>query len=69
MVRLTLLARLVDGLPLAEGVESDKELEPELESLKPQAKAGNAEKGTGWKAGAFRGWLRSCRGRNRNLTS
>jgi len=38
MVRLTVLSRLVDGLPLAEGVESDKELGPELENLKPQAK-------------------------------
>jgi len=39
MVRLTVLSRLEDGLPLAEGVESDKELGAELESLKPQAKA------------------------------
>lgn len=38
MVRLTILARLSDGLPLAEGVESDKELGTEIESLKPQAK-------------------------------
>eukprot|EP00210_Caulerpa_lentillifera_P002531 g2428.t1 len=38
MVRLTILARLPDGLFLAEGVESDKELRNELESLKPQAK-------------------------------
>lgn len=38
MVRLTVLSRMVDGLPLAEGVESDKELGPELEPLKPQAK-------------------------------
>lgn len=38
MVRLTVLARLEDGLPLAEGVESDKELGQELETLKPQAK-------------------------------
>ena len=38
MVRLTVLARLEDGLPLAEGVESDKELGNEIETLKPQAK-------------------------------
>ena len=38
MVRVTLLSRLEDGLPLAEGVETDKELGADLETLKPQAK-------------------------------
>jgi len=37
MVRLTLIARLSDGLPLAEGLDADKS--PELEQAKAQAKA------------------------------
>lgn len=38
MVRLTLIARLVDGLPLAEGLDTDKDLE--IDSYKGQAKVG-----------------------------
>lgn len=37
MVRLTLIARASDGLPLAEGLESDKD--PEIDAYKQQAKA------------------------------
>ena len=37
MVKLTLIARVSDGLPLAEGLDSDKE--QSLESYKQQAKA------------------------------
>jgi hypothetical protein len=36
MVRLTLIARASDGLPLAEGLESDKD--PDIEGYKAQAK-------------------------------
>lgn len=36
MVRLTLIARLADGLPLAEGLDSDKD--PEIDQYKTQAK-------------------------------
>ena len=36
MVRLTMIARITDGLPLAEGLDNDKELE--LEEHKHQAK-------------------------------
>eukprot|EP00898_Chlorokybus_atmophyticus_P001479 jgi/Chlat1/2331/Chrsp17S02607 len=38
MVRLTLIARVIDGLPLAEGLESERE-QHELEGYKAQAKA------------------------------
>ncbi|KAG1678873.1 hypothetical protein FOA52_003541 [Chlamydomonas sp. UWO 241] len=37
MVRLTLIARLVDGLPLAEGLDTDKDVE--VDSYKSQAKS------------------------------
>ncbi|GBF94460.1 hypothetical protein Rsub_06994 [Raphidocelis subcapitata] len=37
MVRLTLIARASDGLPLAEGLDSDKD--PEIDAYKQQAKA------------------------------
>ena len=36
MVKLTLIARVSDGLPLAEGLDSDKD--HELDSYKQQAK-------------------------------
>lgn len=36
MVRLTLIARLTDGLPLAEGLDTDKDVE--VDSYKSQAK-------------------------------
>ena len=36
MVRLTLIARLSDGLPLAEGLDSEKD--PEIDQYKVQAK-------------------------------
>ena len=36
MVRLTLIARVTDGLPLAEGLESDKS--SDVEQYKQQAK-------------------------------
>jgi hypothetical protein len=36
MVRLTLIARLADGLPLAEGLDSDKDAE--IDQYKLQAK-------------------------------
>lgn len=36
MVRLTLISRLHDGLPLAEGLDSEKD--PEVDSYKSQAK-------------------------------
>ena len=39
MVRLTLIARVKDGLPLAEGLDTDKELE--MYSYKSQAKVGS----------------------------
>ncbi len=38
MVRLTLIARVRDGLPLAEGLDADKE--HEMYSYKSQAKVG-----------------------------
>lgn len=38
MVRLTLIARVHDGLPLAEGLDSDKDAE--IEQYKNQAKVG-----------------------------
>eukprot|EP00195_Chlamydomonas_chlamydogama_P017028 CAMPEP_0202895050 /NCGR_PEP_ID=MMETSP1392-20130828/4330_1 /ASSEMBLY_ACC=CAM_ASM_000868 /TAXON_ID=225041 /ORGANISM="Chlamydomonas chlamydogama, Strain SAG 11-48b" /LENGTH=211 /DNA_ID=CAMNT_0049579935 /DNA_START=278 /DNA_END=910 /DNA_ORIENTATION=+ len=37
MVRLTLIARVIDGLPLAEGLDSDKD--PEIDQYKNQAKS------------------------------
>lgn len=40
MVRLTLIARARDGLPLAEGLDADKE--HEMYSYKSQAKVGGA---------------------------
>lgn len=40
MVRLTLVARVRDGLPLAEGLDADKE--HEMYSYKSQAKVGSA---------------------------
>ena len=36
MVRLTLIARVHDGLPLAEGLDTDKEIE--VDAYKSQAK-------------------------------
>jgi vesicle transport protein SEC22 len=36
MVRLTLIARISDGLPLAEGLDSEKDLE--IDAYKAQAK-------------------------------
>lgn len=36
MVRLTLIARVSDGLPLAEGLDNDKD--PEIDQYKSQAK-------------------------------
>lgn len=36
MVRLTLIARLSDGLPLAEGLDNEKD--PEIDQYKQQAK-------------------------------
>jgi hypothetical protein len=36
MVRLTLIARVFDGLPLAEGLDSEKD--PEIDQYKSQAK-------------------------------
>ena len=36
MVRLTLIARVTDGLPLAEGLDSEKD--PEIDQYKSQAK-------------------------------
>ncbi len=36
MVRLTLIARLTDGLPLAEGLDSEKD--NEIDAYKGQAK-------------------------------
>ena len=38
MVRLTLIARVRDGLPLAEGLDGEKDRD--LDSYKHQAKAG-----------------------------
>lgn len=38
MVKLTLIARVSDGLPLAEGLDSDKD--HELANFKQQAKVG-----------------------------
>lgn len=39
MVRLTLIARVSDGLPLAEGLDSDKD--GEIDQYKTQAKVSN----------------------------
>jgi hypothetical protein len=39
MVKLTLIARVSDGLPLAEGLDSDKD--HELANFKQQAKVGS----------------------------
>jgi hypothetical protein len=36
MVRLTLIARVTDGLPLAEGLDTDKD--PDIDAYKQQAK-------------------------------
>ncbi len=36
MVRLTLIARVSDGLPLAEGLDTDKD--PDIDQYKAQAK-------------------------------
>ena len=38
MVRLTLIARVHDGLPLAEGLDSEKDAE--IDAYKSQAKVG-----------------------------
>ena len=38
MVRLTLIARIVDGLPLAEGLDADKD--SDIDAYKSQAKVG-----------------------------
>lgn len=59
MVRLTLIARMRDGLPLAEGLDADKE--HEMYSYKSQAKVGGGGGGT---AACVRGGLavgRRCR--------
>jgi hypothetical protein len=57
MVRLTLIARASDGLPLAEGLDSDKD--PEIDAYKQQAKvgrgAGSGPGGDGGKGGRGEG--------------
>lgn len=42
MVRLTLIARLTDGLPLAEGLDNEKD--PEVDQYKVQAKVSHAHR-------------------------
>ena len=43
MVRLTLIARVHDGLPLAEGLDTEREIE--VDAYKGQAKVRTAEPG------------------------
>ena len=43
MVRLTLIARVHDGLPLAEGLDTEREIE--VDAYKGQAKVGPADPG------------------------